>query len=533
MPITTPFNVLSGGAASGVPSGTSPVGTLGITAGQVAYGDTTANTIKGEAAFLYTEATNLLTIGQLATEGLTIGAVAATNCSITSTTGNSLTLATLDGNKNVIVAPHGTGVTQVNGTGINSLFVNNTNATTGITSNFPANMTAGIGNLSATNGGALITGLSVGGNVPVYLYGVIGTSGSGTPVIQFQAEKKSGTSTSSLASGDLVARFANYNVNLIHVYGNGDLTPAATLAPSLGTSSLVWKQLFLGPLGAKLGDGTNGPSITATGSSPNEFLVATIPGAGEFSVVNNASGATARYQNLSSSGYSAFSFLTSASGFGGSIGYANSGVGAGPTASSIFINTSGASIPITFSINEVEKARVTPNGGIALGATTDPGAGNFLVTGRVDLGGASATNGAIADSTVSGGWGIGLPSAANTNGQQVRIEQVTELTTIAAAATTDTTIQIPANAIVIGVDVRVTVAITCTSTFDYGVAGATTRYGTAISKAVNTTNAGTNDGTRYYGSAISIRFTPDTVPSDATGRVRTTIHYIAITPATS
>jgi len=123
--------------------------------------------------------------------------------------------------------------------------------------------------------------------------------------------------------------------------------------------------------------------------------------------------------------------------------------------------------------------------------------------------------------------------AALGNGQALSVLALTELTTIAAAATTDTTIQIPANAIAIGVSVRVTVIIPTAATFDVGIAGATTRYGTALAVAANTTNPGTNDGLRFYAGATKIRFTPDVQPAAATGRVRTTIYYLTITPPTS
>jgi hypothetical protein len=119
------------------------------------------------------------------------------------------------------------------------------------------------------------------------------------------------------------------------------------------------------------------------------------------------------------------------------------------------------------------------------------------------------------------------------NGQFFNIQSQTELTTINAAASTDTTITIPANAVVFGVSVRVTVVIPTAVTFDVGVAGATTRYGTGISTAANTTNPGTNDATRFYAAGTAIRITPNAVPGANTGRVRVTIHYYTITPPAS
>lgn len=127
---------------------------------------------------------------------------------------------------------------------------------------------------------------------------------------------------------------------------------------------------------------------------------------------------------------------------------------------------------------------------------------------------------------------LGVANA--TNGQACEVKTLTELTTIAASATTDTTIQMPANSLVLAVSVRVTTAVTCTSTFTVGDASVADRFNTAaVSKAVNSTDKGTKAGAYYNATAASVRITPDTVPSDATGRVRVTIHYIEITPPTS
>jgi len=116
----------------------------------------------------------------------------------------------------------------------------------------------------------------------------------------------------------------------------------------------------------------------------------------------------------------------------------------------------------------------------------------------------------------------------------LQVKAVSELTAIAAAAFTDTTIQTPANSLILGVTVRVTVVIPTAATFDVGVAGATTRYGTGIAVAANTTN--TSPGTTnpsLYSAATSIRITPNLQPADNSGRVRVTVHYIDLVAATS
>jgi hypothetical protein len=126
---------------------------------------------------------------------------------------------------------------------------------------------------------------------------------------------------------------------------------------------------------------------------------------------------------------------------------------------------------------------------------------------------------------------IGFGNAGN--GQKAGLKMLSELTTIAAAAFTDTTIQIPAEAQVEFVTARVTVKPGGTDTFDYGVAGATDRYGTGISSNANTTAKGAKAGVLYYAAAVAIRYTPNVVPSDTAGRIRTTIHYRDVTPPTS
>lgn len=131
-------------------------------------------------------------------------------------------------------------------------------------------------------------------------------------------------------------------------------------------------------------------------------------------------------------------------------------------------------------------------------------------------------------------WSGDVDIAGGSNGQQVRFRTLTELLTIAAAASSTTTIQIPADARVMGVSVRVTTVIPTAATFDVGVSGATTRYGTGIAVAAGTTNDGTGDtALRYYSAAAAIVITPNLQPADATGRVRVTIHFYEITPPTS
>lgn len=135
---------------------------------------------------------------------------------------------------------------------------------------------------------------------------------------------------------------------------------------------------------------------------------------------------------------------------------------------------------------------------------------------------------------LTGGWQLTLKDSANANGQSFNVCTLTELTTIAASAFTDTTIQMPDNSVVIGVSVRVTTALPITSTFTVGDAGSAARFSTAaVSKASGSTDPGTKAAAYYNATAASVRITPDSTPSDNTGRVRVTIQYFTVTPPTS
>ena len=127
----------------------------------------------------------------------------------------------------------------------------------------------------------------------------------------------------------------------------------------------------------------------------------------------------------------------------------------------------------------------------------------------------------------------GITVQAGNNGQSLTTSSTSELLTITASAATDTSVFIPAEAVVMAVSVRVISAIPSSTTFGVGVNGAATRYGLLVSNAEGVTTAGTNDATRYYGNNTAIRVTPDAVPSSAAGKMRITIHYYSVTPPTS
>lgn len=115
-----------------------------------------------------------------------------------------------------------------------------------------------------------------------------------------------------------------------------------------------------------------------------------------------------------------------------------------------------------------------------------------------------------------------------------------ELLTIAAAATTDTTANLlPANAIIEAVVVRVTTVIPTAATFSVGDATTAARFATGVAVAATTTAVGLThvDQTGAAGpkqtAAAKVRITPSSSPATATGVVRITVFYRQFVAPTS
>ncbi len=121
------------------------------------------------------------------------------------------------------------------------------------------------------------------------------------------------------------------------------------------------------------------------------------------------------------------------------------------------------------------------------------------------------------------------------NGQGIGLVSLSELTTITTGATTTTTIQIPANVIVMGVSVYVTVIIPTAATFTVtGTSSATAfQTGTSVAVAAGTSDVGTKSCPYLNTAAQTITFTPNATPNAATGRVRTVINYLSVVAPTS
>lgn len=151
----------------------------------------------------------------------------------------------------------------------------------------------------------------------------------------------------------------------------------------------------------------------------------------------------------------------------------------------------------------------------------------------------SASGAADASITRGGAGQINTDSAiarTGANGQAlIAFQTLTELVTVAAAATTDTTIQMPAGAHIWAVSARTTVVIPTATSYSVGDSGLATRFNTAnVGVAANSTDPGTKAGVYYNASALSVRLTMNGgTPAANTGRVRITIYYTTVTPPTS
>lgn len=183
----------------------------------------------------------------------------------------------------------------------------------------------------------------------------------------------------------------------------------------------------------------------------------------------------------------------------------------------------GANGAARFAFGSFASAR--SDGGFQWSSTTDPTATADLVLSR------DAAN----TLALKNGNSPQFLRGYSANGGYIQpIASLTELTTIAAAATTDTTIQMPANSVVLGVSTRVVTVIPTAATFTVGDSGSAARFSTAaVSTAANSTDAGTKAGAYYNASALSVRITPNATPAAATGQVRVTIYYYSVTPPTS
>lgn len=165
----------------------------------------------------------------------------------------------------------------------------------------------------------------------------------------------------------------------------------------------------------------------------------------------------------------------------------------------------------------------------SLAVLADVAVGQILVSGGVGTSPAWSATPIILTS-------LTVPSLqiSGDNGTYREEKTVSELLTIAVAASSDTTMTIPANAVVYGVSVRVTTVIPTAATFTViGATSGTAFQTAAVSTVVNSTDVGTGNCPYKNGAAQAIRITPNATPANNTGRVRITVHYYIISAAIS
>lgn len=162
--------------------------------------------------------------------------------------------------------------------------------------------------------------------------------------------------------------------------------------------------------------------------------------------------------------------------------------------------------------------------------------GNLEVTGTSTLTGATTQTGALTcASTIS---------KTGANGQALTLKQATLHQNIATASgagsgTITLTGLIPAGALVLGIDGRVTTILAGgLATFSVGVSGSTDRFATGVLVAAGTTFSmltgakSTFYFPQIYVSATDVLLTANT-SNLSTGYLRITVHYLDLTAATS
>ena len=368
----------------------------------------------------------------------------------------------------------------------------------------------------ATPGSITVTPVGTTG-ATTYTYVLVALSGAGvTPA----------GAASSTATGNATLSSTNYNQNTwVQVAGATGYRLYRTVGGA--TQGLIatiarGDTLTVNDTGLA-GGGETAPTADTTG----QFL---LPSAGslvwgsDLFLVRDAANTLAQRNGASAQTFRVYQQWTDASNYvraslaavGDQVTLASETAGTGADNINLIISAGGTA-NLDLATNGLSRWRVDGNGHLLVVADS-----------AYDIGASGATR------PRTGYFGTSLEVQAG-NGQALGIKRLTELTTIAAAATTDTAIQIPANAVVFAVSVRVTTVIPTAATFTVIGTTSSTAFqtGASVSTAANTTDVGTKACPYLNTTAQTVRITPNLTPADNTGRVRVTIHYYDITPPTS
>lgn len=134
---------------------------------------------------------------------------------------------------------------------------------------------------------------------------------------------------------------------------------------------------------------------------------------------------------------------------------------------------------------------------------------------------------------VSGGGGAPAMSHilnASPHGATTRFELAEQELTLAGAYI-DSSLLIPARAIVFGVSTRTTQAITGATSYNCGIAGETSKYGGSLGIALGSSNAGVTGPTAFYADT-PVRLSANGGAFSG-GKVRIAIHYLLCSVPTS
>lgn len=137
------------------------------------------------------------------------------------------------------------------------------------------------------------------------------------------------------------------------------------------------------------------------------------------------------------------------------------------------------------------------------------------------------------ESNGAGGWFITdqLVAASAPNGATMQFAVMETLVSGLSGANVNAMLQIPANCIVFAVGARVTTTITGATSFEVGVSGNLSQFGSSLSVGAGSTNYGLIGPTAFY-SATTMTLTASGGNFTA-GAVRLSIHLAVCNPSTS
>jgi hypothetical protein len=177
----------------------------------------------------------------------------------------------------------------------------------------------------------------------------------------------------------------------------------------------------------------------------------------------------------------------------------------------------------TGNCSSIKTITLSPNGSDAINGATS--AVVNVAYGHIAI----ESNGAGEWTVVDQGFASALGTIAEAaHGANIQIGVLETLVTLSGASTS-ASLQIPANCIVLAVGARVTTTVTGATSFEIGVAGNLSQFGSGLSLPAGSTNYGLIGPTAFY-SATTIIITA-TSGSFTAGQVRLSIAYLSANPS--